>query len=358
MKKQKRSNKNRFYDNKSRDQKWTEQPTGRPIDFADKYIYGEADSVRRPTYADKVMQQERVQRRKRRILGFVLSIIFICAGYTCTDIYMTRQAVPAEQQIKDENSGSGNMSTLKLDLISTKVESISLDNSTMLDAVIKDAQMGGYNSVTFDAKRSDGTIGYASQLASIDTYGAIGNNSTHTKESVQKLLDNGILPIARISCYRDNVVPSQNDSMALKKGSGYYTDDKDNTYLNPNSTATYEYLKGIVQELYSYGITVFVLNNYNLPSDVSQQYNDGYKVIADKLNEDFDGKIKVIQEIRVTITGRSAENGKITNTAINKEIKKFKKINDDQIYYISSKLDNSRIMAQLNKNNVKNFIVG
>ena len=101
-----------------------------------------------------------------------------------------------------------------------------------------------------------------------------------------------------------------------------------------------------------------MLNNYNLPSDVSQQYNDGYKVIADKLNEDFDGKIKVIQEIRVTITGRSAENGKITNTAINKEIKKFKKINDDQIYYISSKLDNSRIMTQLNKNNVKNFIVG
>jgi len=36
-KKSKRKNEKHFYNNKQRNQKWTEQETGRYIDFADKY---------------------------------------------------------------------------------------------------------------------------------------------------------------------------------------------------------------------------------------------------------------------------------------------------------------------------------
>ncbi len=356
----KRKEKSRFYNDKNRNTKWTQPPTGRPIDFADKYDAGSGYNIKYQTTQrsrDEIKRkQEAKSKRKKRILAFVMSILLICTGYIATDIYMIRHAVPAEQIAHNNDSESGNMADITLDLVSRWVESVSLDNSVMLESVIKDTQEMGYNSITFDAKRSDGTIGYASALASIDTYGAISNNSTKTKESVSKLLANDILPIARISCYRDNVVPAQNDSMALKNGGSYYTDRNNNTYLNPDSEATYEYIKDIVQELYYCGITVFLFNNCTLPGDVSKNYHDGYKIIAEKLQNDFDNKIKIMQEVRITIRGVD-DDDRITNSAIDKEIKDFKKIKPYQMYYIATQLDDERIMDHLMQNNVKNFIL-
>ena len=351
-----------FYDNKNRDQKWTETPTGRQIDFADKYIYDgnysdKYAATKRPAYDDKAKAKAQKKKKINTIISIIMAVVLICVGYIGTDVYMTRHAEPAESIAENDANDNADMSDLSLNIMSSKVEPVSLDNSVMLDSVISNIQDNGCNSITFDAKRSDGTIGYASSLASIDTFGAISNNSTATKQSVQKLSENDILTVARISCYKDNVVPSQSADMALKQGDKYYTDKDNNTYLNPNSDETYSYIKDIIQELYSYGITVFVLTDYDLPTDISSSYNDGFDTIAAKLTKDLDNKVKIVQETDISLTGKDDESGKITNSALTKEIKQFKKLKSNQIYYINTDIDSKRVLEQLTQNNVTNFIL-
>ncbi len=93
--------KNRFYNNKKRNQKWTETDIGRTIDFADKYVAGE-------NYSDKFDYLRPKKKKKNvnkitpyklfriaRVVGIViLAILIIYIGYTIMAIYMQRHTPP------------------------------------------------------------------------------------------------------------------------------------------------------------------------------------------------------------------------------------------------------------------------
>lgn len=361
MKKESKKRKKQFYNNKNRNTQWTEEPKGREIDFADKYIYDggysdKYDETKRKAHEYKIRKKARQQKNVKRILIAVLCICLISVGYTGMDIYMTRHAVPAESLKFNDEQGSI-MSEIQLNLKANTVESISLDGSIMLKSIIEDTQSKGYNSIVFDAKRMDGTIGYHSNLASIDAYGAMSNAATNPKASISSLVENDILPVARICCYKDNVIPALNPNMAIMQGDKYYTNDN-STYLNPNSEDTYSYILDIMKELEAYGVNVFVLCEYDLPEDISKKYNDGFESLANKLSHNLGDNVKILKEIDVSIDGYNADTSKITNSQIKKEIQGFDKLKDDQIYYISTKLDNTRVSQQLADSNITNYIIG
>lgn len=361
MKKESKKRKKQFYNNKNRNTHWTEEPKGREIDFSDKYIYDggysdKYDETKRKAHEDKLRKKKRQQRNIKRVLIALLCICLISIGYTGMDIYITRHAVPVENlSLGDEQNNI--FSEIQLNLKARNIEGISLDGSIMLKSIIDDAQSKGYNSIVFDAKRNDGTIGYHSNLASIDTYGAMSNPASNPKASIKKLIDNDILPVARICCYKDNVIPALNPSMALMQGDKYYTNDN-STFLNPNSADTYSYILDIMKELKAYGVSVFVLTEYDLPEEISSRYNDGFDDLSSKLSNDLGNEIKILKEIDVSINGTDLESGKVTNSAIKKEIQAFDKLLDNQIYYISTKLDNTRVSQQLADNNITNYIIG
>lgn len=361
MKKENKKRKKQFYKNKNRNSHWTEEPKGHEIDFADKYIYDGSYSdkyteTKRHAHESKIRKKAKRQKNLKRFITVVLALILISVGYTGMDIYMTRHAVPAENAI-NSSSSQISISEITLNLQSRKIDSKSLDGSVMLKSIITDTQQNGYNSIVFDAKRVDGTIGYSSTLASIDTYGAISNPSTKTKESISQLIENDILPVARISCYKDNVAPAQNSTMALMQGDKFYTSD-DSTYLNPNSENAYTYIRDIIRELNTYGVTVFVLSDINLPEDISDKYDDGFDAITKKLTSDLGDGIKFIEEVNVEITGINPNNGRVTNSAIKKEIQHFDKLKKNQIYYISTKLDSTRVNQRLIEEGTSNYIIG
>jgi hypothetical protein len=353
--------KRKFYNDKKRNQKWTEEAVGREIDFADKYdetgSYSDKYDAKRLN--KKELAKKKARRKKRINTGLitVLCIVLLCVGYTTMDVHMIRQSNAVEQIGKIETQVTGGMSEVDINFSSYKVESISLDSSVMLSSVINDAVNDGFTSITFDAKRSDGTIGYASSLASVDTFGAISTPASQPASSVKELLANDILPVARICCYQDNVVPNVAVDYAIMNGENLYTDDNGNTYLNPDSEVTYNYIKDIVQECYGYGITVFTLYGCDLPDDISDNYNDGFDNLVEKLNNDLGGSVKFLEEVDVEIVGKDSESGKTTNTAIKNDIKSFDKISNNQVYYISTKLDESRVLSQLNKYDVARSIV-
>lgn len=292
--------KKRFYNNKKRNTKWTEPEKGRKIDFADKYIDAGTGSdkfdSKRPKKRKKRFTAEKTGKFFKNAIVVLLCFCVVSAGYTIMDLYMERNAMP------ENNSNSqveSNIGSLSLNIKSRVVPSLSLDGGVMLDAVISDTQNQGYSSVTFDLKRNDGTIGYESKMATIDAYGAISSASTDLEGSVARLLESDLLPIARISCYRDNIAPVADLTAAVTNGASLYKDADGNTYLNPDSQTTYNYIKGIIEEAKGMGITVFVLDNTELPEDIGSNYKDGFAGLTKKLYADLGEEIKLLMAVDV-----------------------------------------------------------
>ena len=353
--------KKRFYDNKDRNSQWTEPTAGRKIDFADKYLPGSSASDKYDNLRRREDNRKKAKAKKRseakKAGCFLLCILMVCVGYTLMDVRMDRSARPAERLSLQATAQTADLSNMKINISSRHVDSVSFDSAVMLSSVIDDAVENGYTSVTFDAKREDGTVGYASALASVDTFGAISSPGSHPKASVEELLANDILPVARIYCYKDNIAATQSPEAAIMNGGDLYTDDNGFKYLNPDSEITYNYIKDIIKELNSYGITVFVLSGCDLPDELGDKYSDGFDALAAKLNNDFSGGVKFLEQVDVKINGKDKETGKTTNSAIKADIEKFDKIKDNQIYVISTKIDEKKVAAQLEKKDITSYII-
>lgn len=326
--------KKRFYNNKKRNSKWTEKETGRKISFADKYIDAGNGSdkfdFKRPKPKKKRAAKEKTTKLFKNIAIVIACFLIISVGYSAMDLYIDRNAMPETE----ENTGeSVSFSNVNLMLKGMSVQSISLDNSVMLDSVIKSAEDEAYSSVTFDLKRDDGTIGYNSKLATIRAYGAISSPAAQLEKSVAKLNQADIIPIGRISCYKDNIVALSDLDSAIKSGKSVYKDANGNAYLDPNNSTTYNYIKSIIEETKAMGINVFLLDNTKLPGDISGDYNDGFAALAKKLYAEFGQDIKFIEAIDVTINDDSISDEPVTDE------------NGDTVYNTTSSFDNEEFTS-------------
>ncbi len=373
----------RFYKNVKRNQVWTEEEKGREIDFADKYLDN-------GVYSDKYDYLRPKQKRKKyfnknNVISFfkkagavVLGFLILSTGYIFMDVYMQRHAMPDTVQ-NEENVEEPHLNEVSLNLKSKYVESVSLDGGVMLDAVVTDLQSNGYNSVAFDIKRKEGTIGYRSALANVDTFGAIAFPATDLKSSVATLGNEDILAVGIVHCYLDNLVPSVQQSAAIMGSNGLvYKDSRDNTYLNPNSDITYNYIKGIIQEAYEMGITIFVLDDVDLPNDISDSYNDGFENLATRLYKDIGTDIKLLQAVNVELKSNvqneedkndsddedsdneeDKENNKNNNKEQDNEISKKldNSIGNNQIYFVKTSADRESIKQKLEEHGVISFIL-
>lgn len=296
--------KKRFYNNKKRNEKWTEPPKGRKINFADKYIETGSGSDkydnRRKKEKKPIFTKEHLRLSARYLIVAVVCFFIIGTGYTLMDLYIERNAMPLYE---GEESVNADMSNVALQLKIARIEPLSMDGGVMLSAVVDEVIDGGYTSVTFDLKRDDGTIGYDSALATIDMYGAESSPAIDAKKSIEEFVSNDILPVGRISCYKDNVVGAGDLTAGLIVDGKLYRDSGDNAYLNPSSESAYNYIRGIVEESKGMGVTVFVLENCNLPEELGSSYGDGFKALSDKLYRDFGNDIKLIEGVAVSVNG-------------------------------------------------------
>ncbi|MDE6470780.1 MAG: putative glycoside hydrolase [Eubacterium sp.] len=300
--------KKRFYNNKKRNEKWTEPPKGRKINFADKYIESGNSSDkydnRRKKEKKPLFTKEHLRSFAKYLIVALGCFVIVGTGYTLMDLYIERNAMPLNE---NDESVSTDMSNVALQLKSARIEPLSMDGGVMLEAVVDEVIDGGYTSVTFDIKRDDGTIGYDSALATIDMYGAEASPAIDVQNSIAQFVSNDILPVGRISCYKDNVVGASDLTAGLIVNGKLYRDSGDNAYLNPSSESAYNYIRGIVEESKGMGVTVFVLENCNLPEELGNSYGDGFKPLADKLYKDFGNDIKLIEGVAVTVNGDNAK---------------------------------------------------
>lgn len=351
---------NGFYNNKNRNTKWTEEEIGRKIEFADKYEHPEADPVNNKSVKRRTAEIEAKRQKKiaTKIFFVFVCILSVCLGYTTMQIHSNRLATPINNRSQQEITQEGYMQQISLDVKALNVESISLDGSVMLSSIISEAENLGFSGITFDAKRADGSIGYQSTLATVDTYNAVTLPAKNLSYSVAQLTENDILAAAKICCYKDNVVPMVTTDFAIMTENGIYTDSNGNTYLNPNSSSTYNYLKDIITECYENGITVFVLYGCDLPEEISESYNDGFDYLANKLNNEFDGKIRLYEAVETELS----ENEVINTSSYSEEYKNSTKINlenlnSNQVYYIKSQSNKEDTVAYLEKIGINAYIL-
>lgn len=345
--------KKRFYNDKRRNEKWTEQPVGRKIHFADKYDTGD-----KPVYNKKqqkvkkpVFTQEKLENILKGLIITVCSVVIVGIGYTIMDIHMDLHAMPIEST--DSGDAAKNLNNITVYAKGTECQPLSLDGSIMLNTVINNAFDNGYSALAFDLKRDDGTIGYESQLATISSYGAVSSPSKDFQGSVNMMKENDILPIGRISCYKDNVAPAADLSYALYKDGSLYKDNAGNTYLSPDSESAYEYIKSIIDETMGLGITMFILDNYDLPDDISGDFDDGFDSLAARLYSDFGDELKLFQAVDINITSGSAK-------AIEEEWKEKTEdvdTSDNTVMLCISAADPSITKQFLDNNSITNYII-
>ena len=126
--------KKRLYNNKKRNNKWTEKENGRKISFADKYIDADKFDFKRPKPKKKRAAKEKTAKLFKNIAIVIACFLIISVGYSAMDLYIDRNAMP---ETEDNTGESVSFSNVNLMLKGMSVQSISLDNSVMLDSVIK-----------------------------------------------------------------------------------------------------------------------------------------------------------------------------------------------------------------------------
>lgn len=344
--------KKRFYNNKRRNTKWTEKETGRKIYFADKYIEGADISDKFDKKSGKTKKPFFTKYKMQTVLKYLIvticSFAVISIGYTVMDLYIERNAMPSIDSADEQTGGVG---SVDIEIRGSRVESLSLDGGVMLNSIVNDALDGGYTGIAFDIKRSDGTIGYESTLATIDMYGAKSSQASDVKASVKRFAENDIMPIGVLACYKDNVLPQADRSVGVIVNGKLYRDEGSNAYLNPDSDGAYSYIKSIVEEVKGYGVSVFVLTDYDLPSAISSTYNDGFDAIAKKLNSDFGDEIKVVKGVSITISAASYK-------AIEKELaEKTENLNLKNAVLCINAKNEERVKSVLDSKGRTNYII-
>ncbi len=349
--------KRRFYDSKIRyrkDNDTNENAEAQADITVKSEREAEDEEIRKKLFSkDSVSERRRRSQRKYSTAVMVIcSILLILTGFIGADVYMIRHASPLSRISEEaEKENDDVIGEIDLEFKGAVVPSISLDGSIMLSSVIEDMQKGSKTAVVFDAKRADGTIGYESTLSTVETLGLKSSQGVKPRESVSQLVENDLLPIARVYVYLDGTVPLKSSEMAFKQGKKVYTDENGATYLDPNSELVYGYIKEVVNELHDYGISFFILDGCKVGD------KDYFGDISAKLQKEIGGRIRFFEAVEVKLTGIDAESGDVNSAGIKSGIEKFPKLNKNQVYIIDTDLKESKYSTILTQKKYNRYVV-
>lgn len=73
--------------------------------------------------------------------------------------------------------------------------------------------------------------------------------------------------MARVSCFRDNLVPRSDMSLAIHTNAGNWRDSGDTRWLSPANESARQYVVGVCRELAALGFDEILLDNWAFPTD-------------------------------------------------------------------------------------------
>lgn len=162
---------------------------------------------------------------------------------------------------------------------SAPVPSSALSNTASLAAFGAKASAEGYNAVTVQLKNNSGFIKYASEIELLQGTEAV-TGTLSAKEIAFILKEKGLAPIAVVSVLSDNEGCIINPDISYKVIDEAdmswldYTGEAPVRWANPESSATAEYNRAVVDELLASGFSEVILTNVVYPD--FQEYDRHY----------------------------------------------------------------------------------
>lgn len=155
---------------------------------------------------------------------------------------------------------------------------------------------GGGNAALLNLKANDGSLGYVSALPQAISFQS-SESDPDLNRKLQAIASSELYTIARISCFKDNLAPKADASLAIKTNSGYnWRDGEDVRWMNPSVEAVRDYLVGICGELAPMGFDELLLDNACWPTTGHLDYiKVGPDYDPDHLNEALESFCQAIQ---------------------------------------------------------------
>ena len=149
---------------------------------------------------------------------------------------------------------------------------ILLPNSALYDGTAAQrVEAAGATAALFDMKADDGSLGYISRLAlAIQAEASAADPALNA--AIQLLNGGEVYTVARVSCFRDNLVPRSDMSLAIHTNAGNWRDSGDTRWLSPANESARQYVVGVCRELAALGFDEILLDNWGYPAEGNLGY--------------------------------------------------------------------------------------
>lgn len=122
------------------------------------------------------------------------------------------------------------------------------------------------NAAVFDMKDSSGSLSYVSTLSQAISSGASAADPERNQQLIHMNQLEGLYTVARVSCFRDDLLAQRNPELALTRVSGSPWRDEDrNAWLSPSQDQVQAYLLDVCRELAALGFDEILLTNCAYP---------------------------------------------------------------------------------------------
>ncbi len=143
---------------------------------------------------------------------------------------------------------------------------VALPASALTDGTAADrVKAAGGSAALFDMKPDNGALAYVSDLPQAISLGTSAA-APGLNDAIRALNDTqGLYTVARVSCFRDDLAPKMNNTLAIRTSIGNWRDSSRVRWLSPAVEASADYVAGICGELAELGFDEIWLDNAAYP---------------------------------------------------------------------------------------------
>lgn len=154
-----------------------------------------------------------------------------------------------------------------------RIVPVSLSRTALYDGTAAElVTEGGGTAAMVDMKGDTGELGWVSDLP-LAIAAKVSEDDPSINIALRAAADDGVYRIARISCFKDDLLSDADTSMAILTNSGYrWTDPEQVHWVSPTSEKVQDYLAALCVELSSLGFDEILLEHAGYPTEGNLHY--------------------------------------------------------------------------------------
>lgn len=195
------------------------------------------------------------------------------AGHTTSTVSTASSKASASSHTTSKASKASTASSKPSSTSASTQRGVYLPGSSLtastIDQTLSAAKSAGVTTAIAELKSDDGVLHYASKISEVQNNGIVASGALDGTAIAQEITKNGMVPAARISCFKDPLAPTVMRDASIKFSGNHSTnwlDESGNRWLNPYSSTSTQYLTDLAAEAASMGFKQIYLDNVQFPS--------------------------------------------------------------------------------------------